>query len=57
MRRDLLCAFRGLANDVYYMLDKERAQYANYSGTGNTLNANQRDRAPPDSRQPAILGR
>ncbi len=35
-----LC-FRGLANDVYYILDKDRAQYAHYSGTGNTLNANQ----------------
>jgi isoamylase len=35
-----LC-FRGLANEVYYILDQNRAQYANYSGTGNTLNANQ----------------
>jgi isoamylase len=34
-----LC-FRGLANDVYYILDKHHG-YANYSGTGNTLNANQ----------------
>ena len=34
-----LC-FRGLANDVYYLLGNDRAQYANYSGTGNTLNAN-----------------
>jgi len=34
-----LC-FRGLANEVYYILDKDRAQYANYSGCGNTLNAN-----------------
>jgi len=35
-----LC-FRGLANEVYYILDSDRAQYANYSGTGNTLNTNQ----------------
>ncbi len=35
-----LC-FRGLANEVYYILDKDPAHYANYSGTGNTLNANQ----------------
>jgi len=35
-----LC-FRGLANEVYYILDDDRAHYANYSGTGNTLNANQ----------------
>ncbi len=34
-----LC-FRGLANELYYILDKDRSQYANYSGTGNTLNAN-----------------
>jgi isoamylase len=35
-----LC-FRGLANEVYYILCDDRARYANYSGTGNTLNANQ----------------
>jgi glycogen operon protein len=35
-----LC-FRGLANEVYYILDNDRAHYANYSGTGNTLSANQ----------------
>jgi glycogen operon protein len=32
--------FRGLANDAYYLLDKDRARYADYTGTGNTLNAN-----------------
>ncbi|MGD8518432.1 MAG: glycogen debranching protein GlgX, partial [Anaerolineae bacterium] len=37
-----LC-FKGLENRVYYFLDKDQARYANYSGTGNTLNAN---RAP-----------
>lgn len=31
---------KGLDNEVYYMLEKERSQYANYSGTGNTLQAN-----------------
>ena len=35
-----LC-FRGLANQEYYILDHDRARYADYSGTGNTLNANQ----------------
>jgi len=35
-----LC-FRGFANEVYYILAEDRARYANYSGTGNTLNANQ----------------
>ena len=34
-------SFRGLANEIYYILEEERAHYANYSGTGNTLNANQ----------------
>ena len=30
--------FRGLANDVYYILETDRFHYANFSGTGNTLN-------------------
>lgn len=34
-----LC-FRGLANDHYYILEPDRARYSNYTGTGNTLNAN-----------------
>ena len=33
-------SFRGLDNTTYYILEKDRARYANYSGTGNTLNAN-----------------
>ena len=32
--------FRGLDNPTYYMLEEDRARYADYSGTGNTLNAN-----------------
>ena len=32
--------FRGLDNNAYYVLEQDRARYANYSGTGNTLNAN-----------------
>jgi len=32
--------FRGLENRAYYMLESQKALYANYSGTGNTLNAN-----------------
>jgi len=32
--------FRGLANEDYYLLAPDRAHYANYTGTGNTLNAN-----------------
>src|SRR5215510_12099256 len=34
-----LC-LRGLDNSTYYMLDSDRSRYANYSGTGNTVNAN-----------------
>ena len=32
--------FRGLDNSIYYILEQDRSRYANYSGTGNTLNAN-----------------
>src|SRR5262249_44328903 len=34
-----LC-FRGLENSAYYILEQDRSRYADYSGTGNTLNAN-----------------
>jgi glycogen operon protein len=34
-----LC-YRGLANDVYYILEKHKSRYADYTGCGNTLNAN-----------------
>jgi glycogen operon protein len=33
--------FRGIDNDVYYILEEDKKYYSNYSGTGNTLNANQ----------------
>ncbi|MGE5259230.1 MAG: glycogen debranching protein GlgX [Hyphomicrobiales bacterium] len=33
--------FKGLENSVYYILEPDRSRYANYTGTGNTLNANQ----------------
>jgi len=33
-------SLRGLANDTYYILDGDGA-YADYTGTGNTLNANE----------------
>jgi len=33
-------SFRGLDNPTYYILQSDRARYADYSGTGNTLNAN-----------------
>lgn len=31
-------SFKGLDNRVYYMLEENKMYYANYSGTGNTLN-------------------
>jgi isoamylase len=33
-------SLRGMDNSIYYMLEQDRSRYANYSGTGNTLNAN-----------------
>jgi isoamylase len=33
-------SFRGIENSVYYILERDRSHYTNYSGTGNTLNAN-----------------
>jgi isoamylase len=33
-------SFRGIDNNAYYILEQDRSRYANYSGTGNTLNAN-----------------
>jgi glycogen operon protein len=35
-----LC-FRGFANDTYYILGKDRSTYADYTGCGNSLNANE----------------
>jgi isoamylase len=31
--------YRGLANDVYYMLENDKNFFSNYTGCGNTLNA------------------
>jgi len=33
-------SFRGLDNTTYYILEENRSRYANFSGTGNTLNGN-----------------
>jgi glycogen operon protein len=33
--------FRGLANENYYILADDKSRYADYSGCGNTLNANE----------------
>jgi isoamylase len=34
-------SLRGLANETYYILDENGEGYADYSGTGNSLNANE----------------
>jgi glycogen operon protein len=34
-----LC-WRGLGNDTYYILDRDKLRYADFTGCGNTLNAN-----------------
>ena len=33
-------SFRGLDNSIYYILEQDRSRYADYTGCGNTLNAN-----------------
>ncbi|MXP22304.1 glycogen debranching protein GlgX [Gordonia sp. HNM0687] len=33
--------YRGLANDFYYLLEPDKSRYADFSGCGNALNANQ----------------
>jgi isoamylase len=33
-------SFRGIDNPTYYILEADRSRYANYSGTGNSINAN-----------------
>jgi glycogen operon protein len=38
-RGPTLC-FRGLDNGAYYILERDSSRYANYTGTGNTFNAN-----------------
>ncbi len=32
--------FRGLDNRIYYLLEKDKRHYTNYSGCGNTINCN-----------------
>ena len=34
-------SFRGLANDFYYILETDKSRYVDFTGCGNTLNANQ----------------
>jgi glycogen operon protein len=38
---DPTMCYRGLANDFYYILEKDKSRYADYTGCFNTLNANQ----------------
>ena len=32
--------FRGIDNDIFYMLEDDKRFYKNYTGTGNTINTN-----------------
>ena len=50
-------SFRGLDNNIYYMLDEDRARYANYTGCRQHPERQSSGRAPPDPRLPAVLGR
>ena len=34
-------SFKGIDNSIYYTLEADKSRYANFSGCGNTLNANQ----------------
>jgi isoamylase len=34
-------SFKGLDNPTYYILDEDQSRFANFTGTGNTLNGNQ----------------
>jgi glycogen operon protein len=33
-------SFRGIENSIFYMLEDDKRYYKNYTGTGNTINAN-----------------
>ena len=33
-------SFRGIDNPTYYILDRDRSRYSDYTGCGNTLNTN-----------------
>ena len=48
--------FRGLENDDYYILEPDKAHYANYSGTGNTLKCQPLHRASINFGQSSLLG-
>ena len=50
-----LC-FRGLANEVYYILDNDRARLRKLQWHRKYSERQSVDRAPHDSRQPAVLG-
>lgn len=38
--RGITMSFRGFDNPIYYMLEKNKRYYRNYSGCGNTVNCN-----------------
>ena len=49
-------SFKGLENQVYYMLGNGGGYYTQFSGCGNTVNGNHPDRPRDDFPLPAALG-
>ena len=50
-------SLRGFDNPTYYILDAgDRGRYVDDTGSGNTINGNETDRAADDPRLPAPLG-
>jgi|SRR5262249_39274185 len=49
-------SFKGVDNSTYYILEQDRSRYANFSGTGNTLNANHPIVRRMIRRQSSLLG-
>ena len=41
-------SFRGFGSNSYYMLEKDKSRYSDYTGCGNTLKARNSDRSPLD---------
>ena len=55
-KRALPTATKGSTTATYYISTGDPPPYANYSGTGNTLQTANRARPPADRRQPAVSG-
>ena len=58
LRRGATLCYRGAwrTTSTTSWTPTDKSRYADYTGCGNTLNAEPRGGAPPDPRQPALLG-